>query len=111
MQKHALFHIEAGKVAATINAKYAKADAMLNGGAAYANASSANGVAIMHQKKKRACNLFKFLFTPKRPKLTSCESVFLFYIVNSLIRETTNFGSGLQLGSTVTLNASMIVSV
>lgn len=51
--KHAAFHIEAGKVAKTINAgKYTEAEAMLATGKNYANASSAVGVAIMRLKKE-----------------------------------------------------------
>jgi methyl-accepting chemotaxis protein len=51
--KHAVFHIEAGKVAKAINAgKYAEAEAMLGAGTNYANASSTVGVAILKLKKE-----------------------------------------------------------
>ena len=51
--KHAAFHVEAGKVAYAINAKkFAEAEAMLNSGTPYANASSAVGLAIMRLKKE-----------------------------------------------------------
>ena len=53
VQKHAAFHVEAGKIATVINAKkYAEAEAMLNNGTNYAQASSQVGVAIMHLKKE-----------------------------------------------------------
>jgi methyl-accepting chemotaxis protein len=52
VSKHAAFHIEAGRVANMINAKkYNEAEAMLGSGSAFAAASSAVGVAIMHLKK------------------------------------------------------------
>ncbi|MFZ6689665.1 CZB domain-containing protein [Undibacterium sp. SXout11W] len=52
IKKHAAFHVEAGKVATSINAKKcAEAEAMLAGGTPYASASSAIGVAILHLKK------------------------------------------------------------
>lgn len=55
LQKHAAFHVEAGKVASTINAKkYVEAEAMIGSGTPYANISSSTGVAIM-QLKKEAC--------------------------------------------------------
>ena len=51
--KHAAFHIEAGKVASAINTrKYAEAEAMIDGGTAYHNASSAVGTAIMRLKSE-----------------------------------------------------------
>ncbi|MFZ6818751.1 CZB domain-containing protein [Undibacterium sp. Ji22W] len=53
VSKHALFHIEAGKVANAINAKkFAEADAMLNAGTPYAAASSAVGISIMKFQKE-----------------------------------------------------------
>lgn len=53
VQKHAAFHKEAGKVAATINAKkYAEAEAMLGAGTPYADASSSVGVALIGLKKE-----------------------------------------------------------
>lgn len=49
--KHAVFHIEAGKVASAINAKkYVEAEAMIEGGTAYHTASGAVGTAIMRLK-------------------------------------------------------------
>ncbi|MCX7089342.1 MAG: methyl-accepting chemotaxis protein [Methylococcales bacterium] len=52
VSKHASFHIEAGKVASTINAKkFSEAEAMLNHDTPYAAASSAVGVAIMRLQK------------------------------------------------------------
>lgn len=55
IKKHALFHIEAGKVARAINAKqYAKAEAMLNPNTPYWNASTAVVAAILHLKKEAA---------------------------------------------------------
>lgn len=55
-KKHATFHVEAGKVAAAINAQnYTLAEQMLGSGTPYAAASSAVGVAIMQLKK--AANL------------------------------------------------------
>lgn len=51
--KHAEFHTEAGKVAKAINTKnYIAAEAMLNAGTTYMNASSAVGIAIMRLKKE-----------------------------------------------------------
>lgn len=51
--KHAIFHVEAGKVARTINSrKYAEAEAMLNAGTPYSTASSAVGIAISRLKKE-----------------------------------------------------------
>ncbi|MDA8363971.1 MAG: CZB domain-containing protein [Gammaproteobacteria bacterium] len=53
IQKHAAFHAEAGKVAAAINArKYAEAEAMINAGTAYAQASNTVGAAIVRLKKE-----------------------------------------------------------
>lgn len=53
MNKHAEFHVEAGKLARAINAKqYAKAEAMLGTGTPYAEVSSAVVVAIMRLKKE-----------------------------------------------------------
>jgi hypothetical protein len=55
VSKHAVFHMEAGKVAATINAKkYAEAEAMLNSGSSYTTSSNAVGLAITRLKKE-AC--------------------------------------------------------
>ena len=51
--KHAAFHVEAGKVAAAINAKkYDVAEAMLGGGTPYAAISSDVAVAISRLKKE-----------------------------------------------------------
>ncbi len=51
--KHAAFHVEAGKIAALINAKkFKEAELMLGAGTQYTNASSAVGVAIMQLKKE-----------------------------------------------------------
>ena len=51
--KHASFHIEAGKVAAAINAKkYIEAEAMLGGNTPYASASGDVAVAITRLKKE-----------------------------------------------------------
>jgi hypothetical protein len=48
---HAAFHVEAGKVATTINAgRYDEASAMMGAGKPYAKASSAVGAAIMQLK-------------------------------------------------------------
>ena len=53
MQKHAAFHVEAGKVASAINAKkYTEAEAMLGGGTSYSQISSDVGVAISRLKKE-----------------------------------------------------------
>jgi hypothetical protein len=53
IQKHAVFHVEAGKIASAINAqKYTEAEAMLNAGTTYTQVSSQVGVAIMHLKKE-----------------------------------------------------------
>lgn len=53
VKKHALFHIEAGKVARAINAKkYIEAEAMLNPNTSYWNASTAVVAAILHLKKE-----------------------------------------------------------
>jgi hypothetical protein len=53
VQKHALFHTEAGKVAAAINAKkFDEAEAMLGSGTGYTHASSDVGVAIMKLRKE-----------------------------------------------------------
>ena len=53
--KHAAFHKEAGKVAIAINAKkYTEAEAMIDGGTTYADASAAVGLAIMRLKKEAA---------------------------------------------------------
>ena len=54
-QRHAVFHQEAGAVAATINrGDYTKASQMLDGGTRYAAASSAVGSAILGLKKEAA---------------------------------------------------------
>jgi methyl-accepting chemotaxis protein len=53
--KHAVFHREAGRVAEAINAKKMDvANAMLEGGTAYAQASSAVGVALGRLKRELA---------------------------------------------------------
>lgn len=53
MERHKAFHLEAGKVAAAINAgKYQEATAMLDGGSPYASASSAVGGAILGLRKE-----------------------------------------------------------
>ncbi len=50
--KHAAFHVEAGKIARTINSKkYAEAEAMLVG-TPYTTASNAVGAAIIRLKKE-----------------------------------------------------------
>lgn len=51
--KHAAFHVEAGKVAQTINAKkYEDAEKMLGSGTPYTLASNAVGGAILQLKKE-----------------------------------------------------------
>lgn len=51
--KHATFHVEAGKVAAAINAgNFSGAEAMLGSGTPYTAASNAVGVAIINLKKE-----------------------------------------------------------
>jgi methyl-accepting chemotaxis protein len=53
VSKHAAFHVEAGRVAQTINAKkFSEAGAMLNAGTPYAVASNAVGVAVLQLKKE-----------------------------------------------------------
>lgn len=53
VNKHAAFHIEAGKVASAINEqKYAAAETMLSGTGAFATASSEVGIALMRFKKE-----------------------------------------------------------
>lgn len=53
LDNHAVFHVEAGKVAQTINAKkYADAEAMLNAGTSYSAASTAVCIAIMRLKNE-----------------------------------------------------------
>jgi methyl-accepting chemotaxis protein len=55
VEKHAAFHREAGRVAATINAgDYGKAETMLAGGTPYAAASSAIGGAVLGLRKEAA---------------------------------------------------------
>lgn len=52
VSKHAAFHIEAGRVAAMINAKkFSEAETMLGTGSPFVSASTAVGVAIMRLKK------------------------------------------------------------
>ena len=51
--KHAAFHVEAGKVARTINTqKFSQAEAMIGAGTPYAQASNEVGVAIIGLKKE-----------------------------------------------------------
>lgn len=51
--KHKAFHVEAGKVAKTINAKkFQEAEAMINSGTPYAAASSGVGVSVMALRKE-----------------------------------------------------------
>lgn len=53
LSKHAAFHVEAGKVASTINAKkYTEAEAMLVSGSAFIAVSGEVGVALMRLKKE-----------------------------------------------------------
>lgn len=55
LDKHRVFHTEAGKVASLINtAKYAEAEAALGNGTPYASASSEVGVALIALKKAAA---------------------------------------------------------
>lgn len=55
VEKHATFHREAARVAATINAgDYVKAESMLAGGTPYAAASSAIGGAVLGLRKEAA---------------------------------------------------------
>jgi methyl-accepting chemotaxis protein len=66
MTKHAAFHVEAGKVATMINArKYSQAESMLEGGSAFANASSAVGSAIIRLKKDFGSSLSAVAAQPK----------------------------------------------
>ncbi len=52
VSNHARFHVEAGKIAQTINAKkYKDAEAMLSNGTPYSLASNEVGTAIMQLKK------------------------------------------------------------
>jgi methyl-accepting chemotaxis protein len=52
VSKHAAFHVEAGRVAAMINAKkFSEAEAMLQSDSAFVAASSLVGIAIMRLKK------------------------------------------------------------
>jgi hypothetical protein len=51
VEKHAVFHVEAGRVAKAINAKrYDEAERMLGAGSSYTKASSDVGVAISRLK-------------------------------------------------------------
>lgn len=53
VSRHADFHVEAGKVAAIINAgNYTEAEAMLGADSKYTEASNAVASAIMHLKKE-----------------------------------------------------------
>ena len=53
VDKHATFHVEAGKVARAVNAgKFAEAEAMLNAGSPFMMASFDVGVAIQHLKQE-----------------------------------------------------------
>lgn len=53
VSKHAAFHVEAGRVAAAINAgRFSDAEAMLGSGTPYNTVSSAVGVAIIGLKKE-----------------------------------------------------------
>ena len=52
LEKHKVFHVEAGKVATTINSgKYSDASAMISGSSPFGAASSAVGLAIGGLKK------------------------------------------------------------
>lgn len=55
LNKHAMFHVEAGKVASAINAKkYTEAEAMLGGSSPFSAVSGEVGVALMRLKKEAA---------------------------------------------------------
>ena len=55
VKQHAIFHLEAGKVADFINnKKYIEAEKMLDAGVAYAEASSAVAISIMRLRKDAA---------------------------------------------------------
>lgn len=55
VEKHASFHVEAGKVAAAINAKrFDEATAMIGAGTPFSSASNAVGVAIMNLQRESA---------------------------------------------------------
>ncbi|MCK9637347.1 MAG: CZB domain-containing protein [Methylobacter tundripaludum] len=55
LNKHAAFHVEAGKVASAINAKkYTEAETMLDGGSAFTTVSGEVGIALMRLKKEAA---------------------------------------------------------
>ena len=52
LERHKVFHVEAGKVARLINAKqYEQAEKELSNGTAYSQASSAMGTAIIQLKR------------------------------------------------------------
>ena len=66
LAKHAEFHIEAGKVAQTINdEKYSAAQSMLNTGSAFTTASSKVGTAIMRLKKEIGLSTNPIAVKPK----------------------------------------------
>jgi methyl-accepting chemotaxis protein len=53
LSKHVAFHLEAGKVAAAINAKkYTEAEAMLGSSSAFAAISKEIGLALIHLKNE-----------------------------------------------------------
>lgn len=55
LSKHAAFHVEAGKIAITINAKkYTEAEAMLAGSSPFSTISSEVGILLMRLKKEAA---------------------------------------------------------
>ncbi|TRW89571.1 CZB domain-containing protein [Candidatus Methylobacter oryzae] len=55
LNKHAAFHIEAGKIATSINArKFDEAEAMLGGSSPFSTISGEVGLALMRLKKEAA---------------------------------------------------------
>jgi methyl-accepting chemotaxis protein len=67
LAKHAMFHIEAGKVATAINDnRFTDAHAMLSTESGFVSASSAVGVAIMRLKKDVEQSSNSVIETPKK---------------------------------------------
>jgi len=73
VSKHAAFHIEAGRIANTINAKkYSEAETMLGNGSAFVAASTAVGVAIMRLKKD--FNVSASAAAKPKPQITTASA-------------------------------------
>ncbi len=96
--KHKIFHIEAGKIATTINLrKYTEAEGMLGVNTSYSNASSETGIAILRLKKEISDASKKSAFFDWSDEL-SLGNNFIDNDHKKLIQMINNFHNAMQEG-------------